>query len=215
MWIAEFRVWHMQSPLLPISARYDIHAFSQYLNTYREKGKSRILRRLVIWGRDKEKAIEEVRKSPRSEILYRDGDQLFFAQDAVVSFHTLVSDKTVFFASPILEENGYQYWRVGSNRKNHLLHFYRKVKKQKDYASIELMGIKSQNADKISFSCVPHISEKDLEWIKIARIAGYYEYPRRISLVQLSRKMGVPFSTLKDHLRKTENTLISQFARER
>jgi hypothetical protein len=31
MWVAEFKVWHKGSPLLPLSEKFDVHMFSQYL----------------------------------------------------------------------------------------------------------------------------------------------------------------------------------------
>lgn len=214
MWVAEFKVWHQGSPLLPISEKLDVHLFSQYLNTFEENGVAKIMRLAVFWGKDKEKAVEELRASPRAEIIYREGDQLFFTQSATGSFHTTVSDKHVFFLGPILEEKGFQWWKVGSNKKENLLNFFQKIKKMKGYANIELLGIKDQKISTILFSRIPDFPEKDLIWWKTALAEGYYEYPRRISLEQLAKKLGVPYTTLKDHLRKTEIALMKKIGRE-
>jgi hypothetical protein len=93
MWVAEFKVWHKGSPLLPISAKFDVHMFSQYLNSYEEKGLPKIMRIAKFWGKDKEKAIEELENFRDGEVIYREGDQLIFAQKAVRSFHSLVADR--------------------------------------------------------------------------------------------------------------------------
>jgi predicted DNA binding protein len=214
MWVAEFKVWHEGSPLLPISEKLDIHMFSQYLNNFEEKGVPKIMRVAIFWGKDKEKAISELAHHPRAEIVYREGDQVFFSQNALGSFHTMVSDKNVFFLGPITEEKGFQWWKVGSNKKQNLLQFFEKIKKLKGYAKIELLSIKKRKIGHLSFSKIPGMDDRDLEWWKTALAEGYYEYPRKISLEQLAKKLGVPYTTLKDHLRKTEVMLMKKIGRE-
>lgn len=214
MWVAEFKVWHENSPLLPISQNLDVHAFSTYLNSFEEKGVSKIMRMATFWGRDKEAAIQALYQSDRAEIIFREGDQLVFSQKSVGSFHAAVSDKSIFFLGPILEEKGFQWWRVGSNSKQNLIAFYKKVKKLKGYATIDLIGIKNRKLGTMPLSKFSDLNDKDLEWWKTGLREGYYHYPRKISLKNLSKKIGVPFSTLKDHLRKTENILMNKIGKE-
>ncbi|MBU0636515.1 helix-turn-helix domain-containing protein [Candidatus Micrarchaeota archaeon] len=214
MWVAEFKVWHKGSPLLPLSEQMDVHMFSQYLNTFEEKGKPKIMRMAVFWGKDKENAIKELYKHTDSEVIFRESDQLFFSQNATRSFHTMVSDKNVFFLGPILEEKGFQWWKVGSNKKENLLRFFERIKQQKGFATIELLSIKDKKIGLLSFSKMPELDERDLEWWKKALQEGYYQYPRKASLEELSKKMGIPYSTLKDHLRKTESFLMRKIGRE-
>lgn len=214
MWVAEFKVWHKGSPLLPISEKLDVHMFSQYLNSFEENGVPKIMRLAVFWGKDKERAIQELYSHPRAEIVYRERDRVFFTQEAIRSFHTTVSDKHIFFLGPIVEEKGFQWWKVGSNKKENLLNFFKKIRKMKKYAKIELLGIRDQKISGIPFSRISDFPEKDLVWWKTCLAEGYYEYPRRISLQKLARKLGVPYSTLKDHLRKTEILLMKKIGRE-
>lgn len=214
MWVAEFKVWHKGSPLLPLSEKLDVHMFSQYLNSYEENGLPKIMRIAKFWGKDKEKAIQELERFPEGEVVYREGDQLIFAQKAIRSFHSIVADKTVFFVGPIIEEKGFQWWKVGSNKKENLMKLYEKIRKQKGFATIELVSIKSKKMGFFSFSGFSEINEADLIWWKIALAEGYYEYPRKISLQQLGKKLGVPYTTLKDHLRKTEIALMKKIGRE-
>ncbi len=213
MWVAHFKVWHKNSPLLMLCDKYDMHAVSQYLNNFEEDGVPKIMRVATFWGKDKEKVIEEVSKEPRVKVIHREGDQLFFTQDAIRSFHTMVSDRNIFFLEPILEEKGFQWWTIGSNKKENLLEFYEKVNSKKDFATIELLSIKKR---KYNIFFQPKLNESDaigFNWWKKAVEAGYYEYPRRISLSELSKKLGIPFSTLKDHLRKTERALMKELAK--
>src|SRR3989338_1168790 len=214
VWIAEFKVWHKGSPLLPLSEKYDVHMFSQYLNTFEENGQPKLMRLAKFWGVDKEKAISELLNHPDSDVIHREGDVVFFAQKAIRSFHTLVADQTVFFLGPVLEEKGFQWWKVGSNKKENLTRLLEKIQKQKIYATAELVSIKNRKTGFVSFSSVPQVDAQDLDWWHRALDEGYYEYPRKISLESLAKKIGVPYTTLKDHLRRTENQLMHQIAQE-
>jgi predicted DNA binding protein len=214
MWVAEFKAWHKGSPLLILSEKYDVHAFSQYLNSFEEKGKPKIMRMATFWGKDREHAIEELLRYPGIEVLYREGDRLVFSQNAISSYHTLVTDKTVFFLGPVLEEKGFQWWRVGSNSKENLMQFYRRIQNRKENAKIELLSIHKKQIHHIPLTLIPELKSTDLEWWKTAVTKGYYEYPRKVSLEELSRQMGIPYTTLKDHLRKTEGVLMRRLAQE-
>ncbi len=214
MWVCELKVWHKGSPLLPLSEKFDVHAFSQYLNTFEENETPKLMRVAKFWGHDREKAIKELYHHPDSEVTHREGDLVFFAQKAIRSFHSVVADKTVFFLEPILEEKGFQWWKVGSNKKEHLLSMLKKIQSMKGYATAELVSIKQAKTGFVSFSQITDLSDTDLEWWKQALRSGYYEYPRRISLEELATKLGIPYTTLKDHLRKTENHLMHKIGNE-
>ena len=210
MWVAEFKVWHEGSPLLPLSATHDIHLSSLYLNTFSERGKTKIMRLAVIWGKEREKVFELLAKEKRIEIFFREGNQFVFTQDAIDSFHSMVSDRRVFLIGPVLEEKGFQWWQVGSNEKKNLEQFYRKIKALAPFATIEIVSIKEKNVGIVPFGRLPDLALQDIEWWKTALREGYYAYPRRIALQDLAKKIGVPYSTLKDHLRKTESRLMAQ-----
>lgn len=212
MWVGEFKVWHKNSVLLSLSEKYELHALSQYLNVFEENKKARVMRLVSFWGKDKDKIINELYKDNRIEVVNRDGDAIFLSTPSLGSFHMTVLDKSVFFLEPILEEGNWQHWKLGSNKKENLIYVFEKIKKMKDYAKIE---IESLRQEKYSFGLDMRFSgvdAMDFGWWKIAFDSGYYEYPRKITLVKLSKKIGVPYTTLKDHLRKTELILMKKAA---
>lgn len=53
------------------------------------------------------------------------------------------------------------------------------------------------------------LTERQREVITAAQRYGYYDYPRRISTVELARRLGLKKTTLIQHLRRAENRLMS------
>jgi predicted DNA binding protein len=212
MWVGEFKVWHKNSVLLSLSEKFDLHALSQYLNVFQENGKARVMRLVSLWGKDKEKIIAALREDKRIEIVYRDADTIFLSTPSLGSFHMTVLDKSVFFLEPILEEGNWQYWKLGSNKKENLIKVYEKIKKMKDYAEIEVVSLMQE---KYFFGLdmrLSGVNALDFRWWRAAYDLGYYEYPRKITLIQLAKKLDIPYTTLKDHLRKTELLFMKKAA---
>lgn len=210
MWIAEFKVWHEGSPLLPFSKKMDIHLMGSYLNTYHENGIMKVMRIARFWGKEKEKAIRGMLEIPSTQLVAREGDQMVFCQTASTPFHSLVMDRNVFFVAPIIEEYGFQWWKVGSHTKENLLRFFRKLSKDKKKVHIELLGIYKGKLNMVQQLSLGDLPERDLHWIQSAVKEGYYSFPRKISLENLALKLGVPYATLKRHIRKSEAAIIQR-----
>ena len=214
MWVADFRVWHKGSLFIALWDKYKLHAYSRYLNTYEERGVPKIMREAVFWGENSNKAVDFIRLWPSSKIIYSEKNRVIFSTNAIKSFHSTVLSSEVFLMNPILEEYGWQFWTLGSSSKENLLKFFNKIKSMQGEAKIELIQIKKATLDEFSLVSKPTIDFRDVEWWQRAMNEGYYEYPRKISLKDLSKKLGVPFSTLKDHLRKTELSLMKEISRK-
>ncbi len=57
------------------------------------------------------------------------------------------------------------------------------------------------------------LTEKQEMMLLLAYAAGYYRFPRKISLRELAEKLGVSVSTLAEHLRRAEAKVIEAFVR--
>jgi len=92
--------------------------------------------------------------------------------------------------------------------------FYKNIQSMNDLAKIELLSVKKASLEEASNIAASIENQRDMAWWQRAVKEGYYEYPRKISLKDLSKKMDVAFSTLKDHLRRTELKLMKETAKK-
>jgi hypothetical protein len=75
-----------------------------------------------------------------------------------------------------------------------------------------LVDVKSVHFPRIGpfeYDVLSALTRRQREALTAALKHGYYEYPRRISTEKLASKMGLTKTTLIEHLRKAENTLVS------
>ena len=60
---------------------------------------------------------------------------------------------------------------------------------------------------------MPQLSKNQRRAIDLAIESGYYEFPRKIDMVGLAKKMGVSYPTFQEHLRRAEGKVIPRFLR--
>jgi len=61
------------------------------------------------------------------------------------------------------------------------------------------------------FITFPNLTECELQVLKKAYETGYFEWPRRINLDGLARKLGLAKSTVLEHLRKAEKKILEHY----
>ncbi len=70
-------------------------------------------------------------------------------------------------------------------------------------------GVHFPRTGPYEYDVLSSLTERQREVITTAQKHGYYEYPRRISTQELAGRLGMTKTTLIEHLRKAENTLVS------
>lgn len=77
-----------------------------------------------------------------------------------------------------------------------------------DYGKIRL--ISAQKPDQSSENLLDMLTPRQRDAIYLAKELGYYEWPRKVNAEQIAKHMNITKSTLIEHLRKAENSLINQ-----
>ncbi len=77
---------------------------------------------------------------------------------------------------------------------------------------MDLIKIKKEKLSNISFfGLSPNLTDKQKQALKFAFKNKYYDFPRKNSLIQLSKKKKTPLSTFQKNLRKAEKKIMEFF----
>ena len=214
MWIARFKVWHTQSSAR-LTAGKNVEWNAYFLNSY-YKGKKLFVNRLALLrGNDSAWLKEKMKTEKWVEIKWIEENTVLFSHEVSKSFHTIFSDGTIFFLKPIIVKNGFDFWEVASWQKKFIDALYQRVKKVgRKTATIELLELKNRPVSAFFSLAASDLTAKQLEAIKKACAAGYYDVPRKISLEELANKTGEPRTTLQDLVRRAEKAIIPPVVEE-
>lgn len=214
MWIARFKVWHTQSSAR-LTAGKNVEWNAYFLNSY-YKGKKLFVNRLALLrGSDSAWLMEKMKTEKWVQIKWMEENTVLFSHEVSNSFHTLFSDGTIFFLKPIIVKNGFEYWEVASWEKKFIDAFYQRVKKVgRKTATIELLELKTRPVSAFFSLAASDLTPKQLQALKKACAAGYYEVPRKTNLEDLADKIGEPRTSLQDLVRRAEKAIIPSVVEE-
>jgi len=118
----------------------------------------------------------------------------------------------MMYVKPVLvDENGLETWEFAAMRKDTLMDYFNSLKEH-GLKDIKLLTLKETKITDIFFPRMfPHMTENQRDALELASKEGYYAYPRRIRLEDLSRISGISLSTFREHLRKAESKVLGSF----
>lgn len=94
---------------------------------------------------------------------------------------------------------GYEYWHIGVIEKDSIKAMRRELEKE---GKVEVLSIRE-----LDFVNNP-LSEQQSKVLNYAYKAGYYEEPRKITILQIAKKLHLSHATVGEHLIKAENKLL-------
>jgi len=206
MWVAKFKIKH-DDWILDKTVEHKVIARGIPLNSYRENGKSFHTGMVFLYGPDinKKNFIASVKKDRRVKNCTVKNDQLFVlieGEDSIAE----VFDKSLFFTRPVLMKEGFEYWELGSWDKKKLIDFYQKVQK---IATVKVLKLKPEFPAVFIQQAVPKLTGKQRTALELALELGYYQYPRKISVEELAKRISIPRTTFQEHLRKAEEKVMN------
>lgn len=88
------------------------------------------------------------------------------------------------------------------------LYFDQFISQLHKYGTIRLVSV--QKPSHTNKDLLDSLTPRQRDAILLANNLGYYEWPRKMNASQLAEHMNITKSTLIEHLRKAENTLMHQ-----
>ena len=195
---------------MKLTARFDVVVTSLYLNEFRKGGHTYITKALAVNGPEwKEYMRELLKHEKRYHINKVEGNHVYFTIPYTsYSYHVLIMDQDVFFVKPFILKGGFEYWFVGSWKKGNLLKLKKRIASQSEHAKMELLSLREEDVDFFVPDILERLPGRRREVLRRAVEMGYYQFPRRINLKGLGKKLRLSPATVREHLRYAENELL-------
>lgn len=135
---------------------------------------------------------------------------LLVEYDPTKSIHNEIVTSGFLPQEPLRIRNGYEFWTVAADKpRNQLQANLDAIAREYD-AEITIQRISTrERAGRSHLSGdLRSLSDRQREVFELARGRGYYEWPREVSATDLADDLGVSKSTVLEHLRKAEATLL-------
>lgn len=205
MWVAKFKIKH-DDWILDKTVKCNITARGIPLNSYTQNGKQYHTGFVFLSGteQNKMKFIASVQRDRRIKKSKVRGDSLFVliqSEDSIAE----VFDKSLFFVQPVFFKEGFEYWELGSWEKKPLVDFYERTKKR---ATVKMLKLKQEFPSVFIQHAMSQLTAKQQMALKLALEHGYFQYPRKISVLELAKISRIPRTTLQEHLRKAEEKMM-------
>jgi len=214
MWVSKLKIKH-DCTIADRCKQFNCISYSLPLGNWHEKGYEYTSERHTIEGDEKDikRFFEDLKKDKRICNIEICNNTLFFIgkrkKETIPSSHW---NPKIFFIKPVyVDKEGYEYWEIASWKKEVITKFIKDLKKDKDLTLI-IQKMQNVKLEDIHFPHImPNLSKKQKRAFELAVEYGYYNFPRKIGLKELSKLMKVSISTFQEHLRKAEQKIIPSF----
>lgn len=162
---------------------------------------------------NKKRFLKDLKKDPRFINFEQNGDMII-TQIIEDSKYMPAYGPEVFPIEPVfIYKNGKEIWSLGSWKKNALIKASQLFSKYHRGVLLKLSKSKVQYVSLINV--FPNLSKKQKTTMNLAIKSGYYDFPKKIKLIELAREMKVSYSTFQAHLKKAEQKLIPHIFKRR
>lgn len=114
--------------------------------------------------------------------------------------HTILKNKCFLFNKVPLV-GGFEIWTIAAPKKTAIKHAIDDIEKLGDF---KLLHIKKSSFDGFN------LSSNQEKILKLALDLGYYNWPRKVSINGLAKKLNISKVTVAEHLRKAEIKVINK-----
>lgn len=211
MWTAKFRVIHKTCTVAPLCKKYHVDDYIYLLNAWSQDNYFYYSETHNLQGseQNKIKFIKELKKGKTMVKFEEKGSQLFTLNKVEgwkIIFMPLW-DKKIIQTKPILQKSdGTEIWELSSWEKKPLTHILERLPEEFEVHLLKMEKLKT--TDIFIPMILPNLTKKQKRVIDLALEKGYFTYPRKCSLEDLSKLLELSKQTTRQHLRVAENKLI-------
>jgi len=214
MWITRIRIKH-DCIMGNRCQKFNVTTTGTPFNVFQEKGITYSPQLHTIHGDEKniKEFIRDLKKDKRVRNLEIEEDTIFLIEVRKEKIPATFYHPRLIHVKPVfVDKEGYEYWEVASWNKKILIKFIEQL--EKEINNIDVLKIEQTKLIDVYFShLIPRLTKNQKRAIELAFEKGFYEWPKKTDLGNLSRTMEVSISTFREHLKRAEQKLMPNLIR--
>ena len=125
------------------------------------------------------------------------------------SFKYFYSPSFIYISPVLIDKKGKYHFNISSWERKDVEKLLKLVEK---FPAYKLLSLKQEKIGDVSISKIsPDLTDKQKNAMELAVKNGYYEFPKKITLKELAKIIGVAYSTFQQHLSYAEKKINSSF----
>ena len=214
MWVLKLKLDSSKQFMGRLAIKHKVSMTGYPLSYYKDKNHLYVISAGFIFGEEKNKkaAIREFKKSEETVKFEQEGNFIINITKQPLFTEPVYHPEIIRLNPVIINKTGYHIWNLASfNRKllEKVLDFSEK------YLGARVLKFREEKISNISFtSLLPELTDNQKKAMEIAINQGYYNYPKKIKMEELAKKMKISYSTYQAHLKKAEGKILPHIYEE-
>jgi predicted DNA binding protein len=214
MWALKLKLDSEKQVLGKLAIKHNVSLTGYPLSYYKDKKNLYLISGGIVFGdeENKKELIKDLKKSENIVNFEQSGDFVINVSKQPLYTEVFYNSEVIRPNPVIINKQGFHFW--------HLASFDRKIlEKILDVAEKELnakiISFKQEKVSNINFTRLfPELSKNQKKAMEIAINSGYYDYPKKIKMEELAKKMKISYSTFQAHLKKAEGKIVPSVFRD-
>ena len=209
MWVLKLKLSTEKQFIGNMAVKHKVSLTGYPLSYWKDKKWIYLVSAGFIFGEEKNKKafIKDIKKQPELVELESKGDFLVAVTKQPLFTEPVYNPKIIRLNPVFINKSGYHIWDLASFDRKLLVSVINFTER---YLDAKVLKFKQEKISNISFTrLLPELTKNQKKALEIAINTGYYEYPKKIKMEDLAKRMEISYSTFQAHLKKAEGKILS------
>ena len=214
MWVMKLRLETGEQFLGQMAVKHGVSMTGYPLSYYKDKHWLYLFAAGFMFGEEKNKKalVRDMKKQDRLVEFESSGDFIILVVKQPLVVEPAYDSRIIKPSPMIINKEGYHIWELASFDRDILV---KALKALESYLEVKVLKFKEEKLSNMSITtALPELTKNQKKALEVAINAGYYNYPKKVGLVELAKKMGISYSTYQAHLKKAEGKLLPEVYKE-
>lgn len=214
MWRLKIKLDSKGQFLGEMAKKYKISMTGYPLSYWKDKKSIYLISAGFIFGEksNKQELIKNIKKQFELIEFEQAGDFIIITTKQPLFSEPVYNSKIIRPNPVIISKDGYHIWDLASFDRKEL---EKVIEFSTKYLDAKILVFKQEKITNISFTKIlPELTDNQKNAMQLAINSGYYDYPKKITLPELAKKMKISYSTFQAHLKKAEGKIFPTVVRD-